>query len=127
MSPVTDWVRFDGNSFATRAEVDPWITEAICRYTAAAYVGESDPETPLLYPVAVDLSGLPPLCIHVGDHEVLLSDSVRLAEGARAAGVEVEFKIWEGMVHVFQSGASFVPEARQSLAEIGRFVRARMV
>jgi acetyl esterase/lipase len=69
---------------------------------------------------------LPPLCIHVGDHEVLLSDSVRLAERARADGLEVEFKAWDGMVHVFQTGAAFVPEARRSLEEIGRFVVGRL-
>jgi monoterpene epsilon-lactone hydrolase len=126
MSPVTDWVRFDGESYTTRAGVDPWITESMCRFTSAAYVSDNDPETPLLYPTAINLSGLPPLCIHVGDHELLLSDSTRLAERAQAAGVEVEFKVWESMVHVFQAGASFVPEARQSLAEIGRFVRDRM-
>jgi acetyl esterase/lipase len=126
MSPVTDWVRFDGESFATRMGVDPWITKEMCRVTAAAYVGENNPETRLLYPAGMELTGLPPVCIHVGDHEVLLSDSERLAEAARSAVVEVEFKVWEGMVHVFQSGASFVPEARRSLAEIGQFIQARM-
>jgi monoterpene epsilon-lactone hydrolase len=126
MSPVTDWVHFDGESYTTRAGADPWITEAMCRFTAAAYVGDNDPQTPLLYPAAIDLSGLPPLCIHVGDHEVLLTDSARLAERARVAGVEVEFKVWQGMTHVFQVGASFVPEAQRSLEEIGRFIKDRL-
>jgi monoterpene epsilon-lactone hydrolase len=67
-------------------------------------------------------SGLPPLCIHVGDEEILLSDSIRLAERARAAGVDVELEIWSGMWHVFQLNARFVPEARQSIEEIGRFI-----
>ena len=122
LSPVTDWVRFDGESFSTRADIDPWITLEMCKFTASQYVGDNDPKTPLLNPTNVDLSGLPPLCIHVGDLEVLLSDSVRLAARARVANVEVELKIWPGMWHVFQSFAAFVPEARQSLDEIGRFV-----
>ncbi len=122
LSPVTDWVRFDGESYSTRADIDPWITPEMCRFTASHYVGDNDPETPLLFPVNIDLSGLPPLCIHVGDHEVLLSDSVRLAERARASNVDVELKIWPNMWHVFQTSARFVPEARQSIDEIGRFV-----
>jgi len=126
LSPVTDWIYFDGESYATRAHIDPWITLEMSKFTAGLYVGENDPETPLLSPVRMDLSGLPPLCIHVGDHEVLLSDSTRLAERAQATGVEVQIKVWPGMWHVFQSGARFVPEARQSLEEIGRFAQVRM-
>lgn len=122
LSPVTDWVNFDGESYSTRAGVDPLNTEQMCRFTAALYVGANDPKTPLLSPVTMNLSGLPALCLHVGDREVLLSDSIRLAERARAGGVTIEFKIWEEMWHVFQTSASFVPEARRSLEEIGLFI-----
>jgi len=125
LSPVVDWVRFDGQSYQTRANCDPLNTPEMCRFSAGRYVGDNDPETPLLYPLDMDLSGLPPLCIHVGDCEILLSDSLRLAERARAANVAVELKVWLSMWHIFQFSARFVPEARQSLAEIGRFVVGR--
>jgi acetyl esterase/lipase len=121
-SPITDWVRLDGESYSTRAATDPMVTAEMCRFTAALYVGDADPNTPQLSPIHADLSGLPPMCIHVGDDEVMLSDSVRLAERALAHGVDVELKTWPGMWHVFQASARFVPEARQSLHEIGRFV-----
>ena len=126
MSPPLDWTRFDGESYRTRAQVDPWITEDMCRFTGGLYVGDNDPATPLLNPLDMDLAGLPPLIIHVGDEEVLLSDSVRLAERASAAGVHVEFKIWPGMWHAFQTNATITPEARQSLAEISSFVRKHL-
>lgn len=122
LSPQVDWVRFDGESFSTRARLDPLLTPEVCRGAAPHYVGDNDPAEPLLCPIRVDLSGLPPLCIHVGDHEVLLSDSLRLAGRARAAGVDVDLKVWPGMWHVFQSAARFVPEGRESIREIGRFV-----
>jgi acetyl esterase/lipase len=125
LSPVTDWVRFDGESYASRTRVDPFNTLELCRFTASHYVGHNDPETRLLYPTDIDLSGLPPLCIHVGDCEVLLSDAERFAERARACHVHVEFKVWQGMWHAFQTGARFVPEARRSLQEIGRFIIKR--
>jgi acetyl esterase/lipase len=70
----------------------------------------------------MDLTGLPPLCIHAGDHEILLSDATRLAGRARAARVTVELTIWPGMWHVFQTAARLVPEARQSIEGIGGFV-----
>jgi monoterpene epsilon-lactone hydrolase len=122
MSPVTDMVRFDGESYSTRADLDIMLSLEMSKFGMAHYVGDNDSETPLLSPVNMDLSGLPPLCVHVGDHEVLLGDSIRLAERARASNVEVEFKIWPGMWHMFQIGARFVPEARQSIDKIGHFV-----
>lgn len=122
ISPPLDWTRFDGESYRTRAHADPWIAEQMCRFTGGLYVGDNDPSSPLLNPLHMDLAGLPPLVIHVGDDEVLLSDAVRLAERAQAAGVEVEFKVWPGMWHAFQTNAAIAPEARQSLAEICSFV-----
>jgi len=121
--PPLEWVRFDGESYATKASVDPLLTKEMCVLNGERYVGNNPPETPLLYPIGMDLSRLPPMCIHVGEREILLSDSLRLAERARAAGVEVELKVWPGMWHVFQSNARFVPESRQSIDEIGHFIQ----
>lgn len=122
LSPPLEWVRFDGESYTTKASIDPLLTKEMCVINGAHYVGDNPPDTPLLYPIGMDLSGLPPLCIHVGEYEVLLSDSVRFAERAQSAGVEVDLKIWPGMWHVFQTTARFVPESRQSIEEIGRFI-----
>lgn len=122
LSPPLDWVCFDGESYTTKAAVDPMLTREMCVMNGAHYVGDTSPDTPLLYPIGMDLSGLPPLCIYVGEDEVLLSDSVRLAERALEAGVEVTFKIWPGMWHVFPMLARFVPESRQAIAEVGHFI-----
>lgn len=122
MSPVTDWVALDGESFTTRAGLDPVVSLEQCRHTAALYVG-SRATDPLLRPAEMDLTGLPPLWIHVGDHEVLLSDAERFADRAVRAGVDVDFRAWPGMWHVFQAAARWVPEARQSLDALGSFLR----
>jgi acetyl esterase/lipase len=74
----------------------------------------------------MDLAGLPPLWIQVGEHEVLLSDAERLADRATQDAVEVSFKIWPGMWHVFQSAARYVPESRQSIEELAVFLRSRL-
>jgi acetyl esterase/lipase len=122
ISPVTDWVHLDGESITTRADVDICLTPESHRFMAPLYIGSNDPDTTLLSPLNCDLGGLPPLLIHVGDDEILLSDSTRLAEKAGAADVVVELEVWPGMWHDFTMSASVVPEAKRSVEEIGRFV-----
>lgn len=126
LSPVTDWVGLDGESYQTRARRDPLLARNQCRATAALYVGDHPADDTLLRPATMDLTGLPPMWIQVGDHEILLSDAQRLAERGRQNGVEVDFKAWPGMWHVFQSTARWVPEARGSVRELGRFVRSQL-
>jgi acetyl esterase/lipase len=91
--------------------------------TARYYLGDTDPRNPLASPLYADLTGLPPLLIHVGADEVLRDDSTRLAERARAAGVTVELKIWPVVPHAWQLAPHIIPEARQSLREAATFLR----
>jgi acetyl esterase/lipase len=126
MSPVTDWVALDGESYESKARVDPLLSRAQCRHTADLYAGGHVDDAPLLRPGEMDLAGLPPLWIQVGECEVLLSDGERLAAKAAADGVEVDFERWPGMWHVFQAAARYVPEARESLEELATFLRDRL-
>ena len=78
---------------------------------------------PGLSPLYADKAGLPPLLIQVGTREILLDDSRRFAEQARAAGVDVTLEVGEGLVHVYQLMPDDVPESREALLSIGKFVR----
>jgi monoterpene epsilon-lactone hydrolase len=91
--------------------------------TARLYLGNADPRNPLASPLYADLSGLPPLLIHVGANETLRDDSTRLAEKARAPGMAVELKVWPVVPHVWQLAPHRIPEARQSLQEAAAFLR----
>ena len=93
LSPFLD-LEGTGESITTRANVDPIATPEVIDVSAKAYLAGADPRTPLANPLYADLAGLPPLLIQVGDHEVLLDDSTRLAERAQAAGVQVKLEIW---------------------------------
>jgi acetyl esterase/lipase len=93
---------------------------------AAAYAGDHDLRHPLVSPLHADMTGLPPLLIQVGTAETLLDDAVRLAERARAAGVDVRLEAWDDLVHVFQAFAPMVPEAVEAIAGIGAFVQERL-
>ena len=124
LSPWTD-MEGTGESMETRAAVDPWLSPDASRATPALYIRDVDPRHPLVSPIYADLSGLPSMLVHVGNDEILLSDSARLVERARAAGVEVNFKVWEEMWHVFQTFA--IPEGQQAIDEIGEFVEKHLV
>ncbi|MDN3016026.1 alpha/beta hydrolase [Paenibacillus sp. BSR1-1] len=119
LSPWTD-LEGTGESMETRAAVDPWLSPDSSRVVPALYIGDLDRRHPIVSPIYADLSGLPPMLVHVGNDEILLSDSARLVDRARAAGVEVNFKVWDDMWHVFQTFQ--IPEGQQSIDEIGDFV-----
>jgi acetyl esterase/lipase len=121
LSPWTD-LTFSGETIQTLAGVDPLLKPNKLP-VAAYYTGSHDPAEALISPLFADLHGLPPLLIHVGSDEILLSDSTRLAEKARRAGVEVSLEIWKDMWHVFQVFAPYVPEAQESIDLIGAFVK----
>jgi monoterpene epsilon-lactone hydrolase len=102
------------------------VTAAFAFSMARHYAGNRDLRSPLLSPHYGDLRGLPPLLVHVGGDEILLSDATRLADNARAAGVDVTLVIWPKMWHVWHLFAPFLPEARQAVGAIGAFIRERL-
>lgn len=67
----------------------------------------------------------PPTLIHVSGSEVLLHDATLAEEMLLDHGLPVEVKVWPGQIHVFQIAAAFVPEARRSLREMGRFIKEK--
>jgi epsilon-lactone hydrolase len=124
MSPWVD-LEAKGDSMTTRSQADPVVQREGLIGMAQAYLAGKDPRTPLASPLHADLKGLPPLLIQVGDAETLLDDSTRLAERARAAGVQVKLEVWPEMIHVWQLFASFLPEGQQAVEAIGQFIRDR--
>jgi acetyl esterase/lipase len=122
-SPWTD-LAATGESVRTNASRCAMFSGTDIAPTAGFYLGDTDPRHPIASPLYADLSGLPPLLIHVGQDEVLRDDSTRLAERAHAAGVHVELKVWPVVPHAWQLAAHLIPEGRQSLREAGSFLRA---
>jgi epsilon-lactone hydrolase len=124
--PISPWIDLQGTgeSMVTRADADPMVTPGSLAIIGGMYLGaEGDPTNPLASPIHADMAGLPPMLIHVGDAEVLLDDSVRLAAMVEAAGGEAVLEVWPEMVHVWHSSAGFVPEADQAIARIAEFAR----
>jgi acetyl esterase/lipase len=120
-SPWTD-LASTGDSIRTNDKRCAMFRGARIAHGASYYLGSADARNPLASPLYANLAGLPPLIVHVGSDEVLLDDSTRLAERARAAGVRVELKIWPVVPHVWQIVPA-MPEARESLEEVSRFLK----
>lgn len=124
ISPWTD-LALTGESIKNCANIDPYISYDLLKL-GSHYMGDQKPELPLISPLHADFSGLPPLLIHVGTDEVLLSDSTRLAEAAKNNGVDVTLKIWDKMWHDFHLWAPYLPEANTAIEEISGFVTERL-
>jgi acetyl esterase/lipase len=124
LSPWFD-LTMSGGSIRSKAAVDPMVQGENLGRMAQAYLGTADAKLPLASPLFADLRGLPPLLVHVGTAEVLLDDSIRFAERARAADVDVTLDEWDDMVHVWHAFAAFLPEAREAMQRVGAFLRRR--
>ena len=122
---ISPWVDMEGlgESMETRAAADPMVGKENLMISAKTYLGGSDPRAPLAAPLYADLRGLPPMLIQVGDAEVLLDDSTRLAGIAREAGVEVEMDVWDDMIHVWHLFAPILPEGKQAISQAGEFIK----
>lgn len=58
-----------------------------------------NPANPLVTPLFGDLSDLPPTLIHGSASEMLIGESIRYVNKARAAGSAVTFQVWKNQVH----------------------------
>jgi epsilon-lactone hydrolase len=123
ISPLTD-LEGTGESFFTKQ--DPALSEKLVLTNARHYAGNQDLHLPLLSPHYGNLRGLPPLLIQVGDDEILLSDATRLADNARAAGVDVSLVIWPRMWHGWHLFVPSLPEAQQAIYAIGDFIQGQI-
>ncbi len=126
ISPLTD-CEGTGESMKTKADVDPMITPGSLKNIMALFLGpDGDPKDPLASPLLGDVAGLPPILLQVGESEVLLDDSRRLAAKITEAGGEAELEVWPEMVHVWHGSAGFVPESDQAIARIGEWLKPRL-
>lgn len=103
---------------------DPMLDPEAVNVWAKRYLNGKDPKHPWASPIYGDLSGLPPFLIHIGEREMLLDESVSFASEAREKGVKANIRIFPDMVHVFQLMHSILPEAKESISEIAKFLNS---
>jgi monoterpene epsilon-lactone hydrolase len=125
MSPYVD-LTLTGTTMDSKRKVDPLLSRDALQPRVTDYVSGQDAALGLISPIFADLSGLPPLIIQAGTHEVLLDDAVRLARQASAADVEVTLDITPRVPHVFQAYHPILDEATTALDRAGRLLSAHL-
>lgn len=123
LSPWLD-LAGQGESQRTRAAKDPWFRPQDMAEIVEKYCSKFDLRNPLVSPVYADASDLPNTLIQVGDHEILLSDSTRLADNISAAGGEVTLQVWPDMWHVFQFFIGQMPESKRAIRDMTDFLQS---
>jgi len=125
LSPWAD-LSCAGESRELNRKLDPLIPASLLRYLSRFYVGSEDPLNPYISPAHADYSDFPPLLVYVGTTEILLDDARRVARQANKANVKLVYKEWESLPHVFPLLASYVPEAKQAIKEMGQFINSHL-
>jgi acetyl esterase/lipase len=121
ISPVAD-PTLSGQGVAANVQLDPMIRKAWVEQGIGWY---RCPQDVLVHrPLDADLSGLPPMLVQVGEREILLSDSLRLADHARRYGVDCRLEVHEGRWHVFHLQAFYLASARKALRTMAQFARS---
>ncbi len=126
ISPWTD-LTLQSASIEAVAERDPIVRAGDLTRYRDWYLHGTDFRHPGASPAHADLTGLPPILVHVGEAEVLLDDAVLLAEHCRRDGVDVTLETWPDMVHVWHVFAGRVPESTEAVERIGAFLQERLV
>jgi epsilon-lactone hydrolase len=125
MSPYAD-LTLAGTTMDTKSKADPLLSRENLQPRVTDYTAGQDAALGLISPVFADLSGLPPLVIQAGTHEVLLDDAARLARQAATADVEVILDITPGVPHVFQAYYPILDEAAAALERAGQILTAHL-
>jgi acetyl esterase/lipase len=127
--PFSAWfdTEVKGASMETNDEKDLLLNRKWIIEMAQMLLGENgDPKDPYVNPFYDDLTGLPPIYLQVGGDEVLLDDSIRFAEHAKKAGINVSLDIFPAMQHTFQMAAGRAPESDDAIKRYVDWVKPKL-
>jgi monoterpene epsilon-lactone hydrolase len=113
-------------SIASRASRDPFLDASMLHLIRETYLAGHTAAHPEVSPLFGDWEGLPPLLLMVGSEEILHDDTLRAADKARAAGVEVVQETWPDMIHIWPYFAQILPQGQHAINRIGSFVRQHL-
>lgn len=125
LSPWAD-LTHSGETMITKKEIDNSLTQEGLQSGADQYLNGHSASDPRVSPLFGDFSGFPPLLIEVGADEILLDDSVRVAEKASAADVDVTLHVWPDMPHDWSLFAFMLSEGRDMIEEVGSWINSKL-
>lgn len=125
LTPLTD-MKGTGHSLKNLAKVDPYKMKdplSIANY----YFENENPENPLISPIYADLKGYPPILIQAAGFDVFLDDSIRFAEKAKTAKVDISIEVWDKMWHVFHMSYNLLPEAKEAVNRVCDYILDKLL
>jgi monoterpene epsilon-lactone hydrolase len=99
------------------AKIPRWLMLSV-----GAFIAPFNIRDPAISPLLGKLHDLPPTLIQASDAEILLDDSRRYANKARAAGSNVTLQLWSGMPHMWQFFHPELCAAQEAFDEIQTFI-----
>lgn len=121
VSPWVD-VTMTNPGVAALAPLDHMLGAAGLVAAGRLFAGDLGVRDPLVSPLFADLSGLPPVHVYQGDHDILYADAEELTRRILRAGSPAELRVTRGGFHVFV-GAPWIPEARLALRRMADVLR----
>lgn len=119
--PNTD-MKADNES--TRTYSKGYWLDSMPFYVASYLRSEADIENPLASPLrAPDLSGLPPAYLITAGFDPLHDEGKAYADRLSAAGVDVEYRCYDDMIHGFTLLRTILDEADEAVAACGEAVK----
>ena len=135
LSPFSD-MAVEGESILRNKNSDPFLAYSSLPFISDCATGRPDftnrvvadvnKKNPLVNSLYGRFAGICPLLFQTSASEVLYSDTVRLADKARAEGVEVEVETPLNMVHCYPLYVGIFPEADEAFGRMVSFVTAKV-
>lgn len=124
---ISPWLDVTGESetVQTNRDRDVMLDAKGIGTAGQIFAGDLDATDPRCSPLFGEQAGLPPTIVQVGSEEILLGDSLRFAEKAREAGVDVTLDVWKKMHHVWHFSAQVVPEGKRAIRDMASFFEPR--
>jgi monoterpene epsilon-lactone hydrolase len=127
---VSPWydIEMKNETLESNAETDALLSRPLVETFRELWIGgtgvaRNDPRVNML---CADLSGLPPIMVYYGAHEMLAGEAVEFAKRAKDAGVDVSLHSLPEGQHNFILGAGRVPEVDQAIEEIAGWLRSEL-
>jgi len=100
ISPALD-LAFTDPAIAQIAPSDPWLAAPGPQAAAQLWRGELPINDPMVSPIHGDLSGLAPITLFSGTHDIVNADAKSLVRKAKAVDFPLDYHEAPGLLHVY--------------------------
>ncbi|PIE13380.1 MAG: esterase [Rhodobacterales bacterium] len=122
-SPLTD-LTFSGASMRENAGAEAMLPAARVGELRTLYLDGADPRDPRASPLFAEFSGEVPVWLAVGDSEILLDDTRRMARYLESQGGDVVLTVGHDLPHAWPMFQGYMPEARATLEALAGWIKS---